>query len=249
MVHRMSEPADPSASITTSRLRATCGAWLFRGVSLTAVAALVAPVVLVACTPPFAGRTACVGFYVLVWCERTWSMYLRRGAPRACAAGGRDWTAIAVGYAYVLTMGGAAVEFLLRRRTPAELGAALWVGLALYAAAAGLRYASFYALRHQWHVDVTTAGEARTLVRAGPYRWLRHPLYAGACLEAVGLPLMLGAWGALLIGVLAFVPLEVARARYEEGFLRSLFGADYARYEQEVPGFVPGWRGCRIKEK
>ena len=228
----------------------TLGTWLFRGVSVTAIAALVAPCVLCACMPPFSGRALCLGFYLLVWCERSWSMYLRGGARRASgAAGGRDWTAIAVGYAYVLTMGGAAVEFLVRRRTPADIGIVLWIGLACYLAAAALRYACLHALRHQWHVDVTSAGEDRALVRAGPYRWLRHPLYAGACLETIGLPLMLGAWLALLLGVLVFVPLEVARARYEERFLRTLFGAAYARYEREVPGFIPGWRGSRNRAK
>ena len=134
----------------------TLGTWLFRGVSVTAIAALVAPCVLCACMPPFSGRALCLGFYLLVWCERSWSMYLRGGARRASgAAGGRDWTAIAVGYAYVLTMGGAAVEFLVRRRTPADIGIVLWIGLACYLAAAALRYACLHALRHQWHVDVS----------------------------------------------------------------------------------------------
>jgi protein-S-isoprenylcysteine O-methyltransferase Ste14 len=68
---------------------------------------------------------------------------------------------------------------------------------------------------------------------------MRHPLYFGACLEIVGIPLFLGAWGALLFGVLIFIPLEVARGYYEERFLRELFGADYRRYADDVWAFFP----------
>ena len=68
---------------------------------------------------------------------------------------------------------------------------------------------------------------------------MRHPLYFGACLEIVGLPLFLGAWGALLFGALFFIPLEITRAYYEERFLRELFGSAYRDYKNEVWGFFP----------
>ncbi|MEI7901650.1 MAG: isoprenylcysteine carboxylmethyltransferase family protein, partial [bacterium] len=73
----------------------------------------------------------------------------------------------------------------------------------------------------------------------GPYRIMRHPLYLGACLEIVGLPVFLGAWGSLLFGTLVFIPLEITRAYYEERFLSELFGSAYRQYKDEVWAFFP----------
>jgi protein-S-isoprenylcysteine O-methyltransferase Ste14 len=58
----------------------------------------------------------------------------------------------------------------------------------------------------------------------------------------VALPWLLGAWVALAFGLLLFTPLEVVRARYEERFLRAVFGEAYARYAREVPAFLPRLR-------
>ena len=215
-------------------------AWLFRGVTAVAVAALLAPPVLLACTPPFPGRVAGVLLFTAAWGERMWAMYLRR----SCAAAGRDWSALAIGYSFTLIMGGAIVEFLLRRRGFGHGGRAA-AGAAVYAVALAVRYWAFVSLGPQWHVDVSDPGHGRRLVRTGPYRFVRHPIYLGSCLEAVGLPWLLGAWVALALGVCVFAPLELARARYEERFLRGVFGEAYAQYADEVPGFLPRRRRRR----
>lgn len=212
-------------------------ALLFHGVAVTAVLAVLLPVALYPCAPPFAGKAAGVALFVAACGERIWAMYLRPGLRCACSGAGRDWTAIAVGYAYALTLGGAAVEFLLRRSFPC-LGLTV-AGAAAYGAGVALRYWAFHTLRHQWHVDVSDTGGERHLVRQGPYRIMRHPLYLGACLEIVGLPAFLGAWGALLFGALVFIPLEITRAYYEERFLCDLFGSAYRLYKDEVWAFFP----------
>jgi protein-S-isoprenylcysteine O-methyltransferase Ste14 len=211
---------------------------LFQGVAITAVFLIVLPLLLFILAPPFAGKAAGFALFLLAGGERLWAMYLRRSTAAAGHDGGRDWTAIAVGYAYVLTLGGAVTEFLLRRRGFPGWPVTVGGGLA-YAGGVTLRYWALGVLNRQWHVDVTNVAGERHLVREGPYRHLRHPLYLGACLEAAGLPAILGAWGALLGGVLVFIPLELARACFEERFLRALFGDAYTRYAQEVRAFLP----------
>lgn len=81
--------------------------------------------------------------------------------------------------------------------------------------------------------------EGQVLIDAGPYRHVRHPMYAGALLIFLGLPLALGSlWGlpftALIVGVLAW------RLTAEERFLiQSLAG--YADYRRRVRWrLVPG---------
>lgn len=164
-------------------------------------------------------------------------MYLRQGLGCACSGAGRDWTAIAVGYAYALTLGGSAAELFQHQGFPC-MGFVV-AGATVYGAGVALRYWAFHTLRHQWHVDVSDTGGARHLVDEGLYGLMRHPLYLGACLEIVGLPLCLGAWGALLFGALVFIPLEITRAYYEERFLGELFGSAYREYKTKVWAFFP----------
>ena len=210
---------------------------LFHGVAVAAVFVLAEPLVLAACTPPFPRKILGLTVFVISWCERIWSMYLRQGLNRTVRAAGRDWTATAIGYTYGLIIALAATEYLLHER---HFGAwYTWGGGVFYAASVALRYWSFHVLRDQWKVDVSDTSGERRLVRQGPYRYLRHPIYLATCVETASLPVLLGAPIALVIAVFVFVPLEVARVRIEERYLRQTFGAAYARFEEDTPGWWP----------
>jgi protein-S-isoprenylcysteine O-methyltransferase Ste14 len=94
------------------------------------------------------------------------------------------------------------------------------------------------------HVDRGT-DPSNQLVRSGPYGWVRHPLYVGACLECLAVPLLFNSFWSLLFAAAVFCPLEILRARFEERFLFDAFGDSYRAYAREVPGFLPrlGRRG------
>ena len=96
---------------------------------------------------------------------------------------------------------------------------------------------------------VTTRGdavEAPKLVTAGPYAYVRNPLYVGNFLTAAGfaiaftgknsglarLGLIAGALGSM-IGVYATI------VPHEERFLREKFGEEFDRYCERVPPVVP----------
>ncbi|SDR86895.1 methyltransferase family protein [Bradyrhizobium canariense] len=53
------------------------------------------------------------------------------------------------------------------------------------------------------------------VVSSGPYAWVRHPMYTGAILFVVGIPLLLGSWWGLLLSPL-FAVLFAVRAGIEE---------------------------------
>lgn len=76
------------------------------------------------------------------------------------------------------------------------------------------------------------ADRHQTVVDQGPYRIVRHPMYAGAVLFLIGMPLWLGSYAATLVATLAIAVLAV-RAVFEERFLqRELQG--YAAYTSRV---------------
>ena len=70
------------------------------------------------------------------------------------------------------------------------------------------------------------------MISTGPYAIVRHPMYTGALLLMLGIPLALGSWWGVLT-----VPLGVAvlvwRILDEERFLREHL-AGYAEYADEV---------------
>jgi protein-S-isoprenylcysteine O-methyltransferase Ste14 len=83
--------------------------------------------------------------------------------------------------------------------------------------------------------------EVRGLVMRGPYRLVRHPVYVGELISAVG---MLIAKPHPLIAVLfvVFVALQYWRTIYEERALRAAFPDQYPAYADRVGRLIPGVR-------
>jgi len=82
----------------------------------------------------------------------------------------------------------------------------------------------------------------RKLVVAGPYRWVRNPMYIGAGGVLVGTALFYesAALVAFAAGFLLAAHLFVVF--YEEPTLERTFGAQYADYRNAVQRWVPTWR-------
>lgn len=107
------------------------------------------------------------------------------------------------------------------------------VGSILLAAAALLAlWALVTFLRHR--TAILPHHRAAVLVRTGPYRFTRNPMYLALTTAYVGLALDLGRLGPLLLlapTLWALVSLVVVR---EEQHLTARFGADYTAYRAEV---------------
>ncbi|NLC57476.1 MAG: isoprenylcysteine carboxylmethyltransferase family protein [Armatimonadetes bacterium] len=79
----------------------------------------------------------------------------------------------------------------------------------------------------------------QTVISPGPYRYVRHPLYAGAILLFLGTGLLLGSWYGTL-ATLYFLALLVARIIGEERVLREGLEG-YAEYAARVRyRLIPG---------
>ena len=77
------------------------------------------------------------------------------------------------------------------------------------------------------------------VVSSGPYRWVRHPGYAGALLSYLAAPFLLDSWWTLLPVALTYLIIFI-RTRLEDKFLQeSLEG--YREYAQRVRWrLIPG---------
>jgi protein-S-isoprenylcysteine O-methyltransferase Ste14 len=86
-------------------------------------------------------------------------------------------------------------------------------------------------------VRVQTERE-QTVVSTGPYRYVRHPMYATALLFLVSTTLLLGSWYGLILGLLLFVGIAL-RAVQEERTLRAELPG-YEEYMAQVKyRFIP----------
>jgi protein-S-isoprenylcysteine O-methyltransferase Ste14 len=73
---------------------------------------------------------------------------------------------------------------------------------------------------------------AQTVVSTGPYRVVRHPMYAGFVLFTLGTTLLLGSWYGLL-GAALLIAIVAKRAVLEERVLRRELDG-YATYMTRV---------------
>ena len=81
---------------------------------------------------------------------------------------------------------------------------------------------------------------ATVLVTRGPYRFVRHPMYAAVVLFMAGVAIRSGSWFAvpLLFGLIG---LFHVKARWEEEQLEEVFRG-YSAYKGRTPRFVPGMK-------
>jgi len=96
---------------------------------------------------------------------------------------------------------------------------------------------------------VTTRNDSVTapkLVTAGPYAYVRNPLYLGNFITAAGFAIAFtgknskGARRALIVGSLAaMAAVYAAIVPHEEAFLHGQFGEAFQRYCERVPRIVP----------
>ncbi len=86
----------------------------------------------------------------------------------------------------------------------------------------------------------TPAGEA--LIAAGPYAYLRNPMYLGTFLTMLAFSSMSGLWYAVLAVAAILAVVYTSSIAYEEAFLSARFGEEYRRYREAVPRFLPSLR-------
>ena len=111
------------------------------------------------------------------------------------------------------------------------------LGLALEGAGFALASWARATLGRYWTGRVALTA-AQPLVRTGPYRYVRHPLYAGLLAGVLGQALVLGRPR----GLAACALLAMAYHRkigYEEAALRRHFRGEYDAYAATVPALLP----------
>ena len=110
------------------------------------------------------------------------------------------------------------------------------IGLVLFALGLGLAIWARIHIGRNWGLPMTEKDEPE-LVRSGPYRLVRHPIYSGVLTAGVGTAVALS-WLWLIAVALAGVYF-IYSAITEERFLTEQFPDDYPDYRRSTKMLVP----------
>jgi protein-S-isoprenylcysteine O-methyltransferase Ste14 len=94
-------------------------------------------------------------------------------------------------------------------------------------------------LGRNWSGALASVGENHELVVVGPYRYVRHPIYAGFLVAMLATAVIIGtvaSYLAVLVAALAFL----MRIGMEEALMLSQFPDAYRAYRAKTAALIPG---------
>ena len=125
-------------------------------------------------------------------------------------------------------------RFMHRTLASAVIGSILtWVGI-------GLAIWARYHLAEYWSARITIKQDHQ-LIRTGPYARLRHPIYSGIILAAIGSAVVIDEWRCVL-GVCLVVTGYCIKARKEETMLTQQFGDAFREHQKHAGFLIPRFR-------
>jgi protein-S-isoprenylcysteine O-methyltransferase Ste14 len=177
-------------------------------------------------------------FGEIILCWIVWSLAFIKprkqaaGQKKVVAAPASKWGIVLQTTGFALTC--AYVRPLVFEKSSASLIAAM----ILAPASAALGWAAARHLGKQWRFEAALS-EDHELVQTGPYRWIRHPIYA----SMLGMMLATGCawtwWPMQLAGLVFFLIGTEIRVRAEDRLLSERFRESFAAYSARVPAYIP----------
>jgi protein-S-isoprenylcysteine O-methyltransferase Ste14 len=77
------------------------------------------------------------------------------------------------------------------------------------------------------------------VIRSGPYRLVRHPIYTSTLCFVFGIGFLITPQLLLLLSLVVFMIGTEIRVRIEDALLASQFGEQFHEYKRSVPAYIP----------
>jgi protein-S-isoprenylcysteine O-methyltransferase Ste14 len=117
----------------------------------------------------------------------------------------------------------------------------LWqlaISFIFFLLASVLSWSAVRSLGRQWRFDAGLSSD-HALITSGPYRTIRHPIYASMLCMLWGTGILFTPVLELLIAtVIAIMGTEI-RVRTEDKLLASHFGSEFLEYKRRVAAYIP----------
>lgn len=140
----------------------------------------------------------------------------------------------------LLTTFGGQFLAMLDARIPFRLPAMLqWLGWSIIIGAFALIASAEYTFLTRGQATGTPNDPPRRLVIAGPYRWMRNPLYVSGIAILWGIAFVQTSPSVLLFALIVIPAFYLFVVRFEEPRLEKGFGEEYRAYKRQVPRWIP----------
>ena len=90
----------------------------------------------------------------------------------------------------------------------------------------------------RYQTDVRPDRPTSSIIRDGPYRYTRNPLYLALGLLSLGVALVVGSGWMVLAVAIALAIVRIYVIRREESYLEAKFGAEYLEYKRSVRRWI-----------
>jgi len=177
-----------------------------------------------------------VGFLVvwIIWAVRTKPTQMREGVS-SCLS----YTIINVAAFYLMFSGDVPLQYL-RTHLFSSNPVTEAVGIAItFAGIVFAVWARVY-LGGNWSSTVTLK-VGHQLVRSGPYRWVRHPIYTGMILGMLGTAIVRAQVRGAIAVVLVYIGFKI-KSKIEERVMTETFGTQYDDYRSSTGAILPKLR-------
>jgi len=140
-----------------------------------------------------------------------------------------------IGFAFVFDPN---ISFLIFRYSFTVTPFIGWAGVFITACGVALAIWARFIIGRNWSGAEITLKKDHKLVTAGAYGIVRHPIYTGILLSAIGTMIAKGTPGDL-IGIAFLLFAFLIRIPKEERFMKEQFPAEYPSYMSRVKTLIP----------
>lgn len=182
------------------------------------------------------------GCYAFITCCIVWlafELWLNiRDRERVDASGNKN-SGVQLFFALVLAL----ASCLIIRQTHAtkiswDESSGYLFGAGVLLSGAVLRWWSVWSLGTHFRT-VLSVQEGQKLVRSGPYKFIRHPSYAGVILVLLGFGIGLGTWAGLAAITAIILPAYIRRIKQEERLMIECFPEEYPVFMGKTWKLIP----------
>ena len=188
--------------------------------------------------PEVEGRYLFTMFAVFVMLERIWETFYTPRDKQIQKFRG-DWTLLATSFMYFLVC--LFIIFSFYSSVTKNFIITI-IGLIIFITSGLLRFWSVKTLGHQWSIHLTDGLKQKNnsiLIKEGPYKYIRHPIYLGIIFELIGIALVANALYFIIFILFINTPLYIMRALYEERISIIKFGNGFEIYKKQVSFMFP----------
>jgi protein-S-isoprenylcysteine O-methyltransferase Ste14 len=179
--------------------------------------------------------------FIIISCWLAFLGYWLISALTVKATAERQSFASSLSYRIPLIIGGYLLAAFrhpyLSQQVTSHTVATPWIGAVVCLAGLGVAIWSRWTLGGNWSSDVTFK-QNHELVKTGPYRFVRHPIYTGILVMVLGTAIAIGLLRCWL-GLLVMSAGLWIKLKQEEALMLRHFPDTYPAYQKQVKALIP----------